>query len=144
MKLADTTADGYALANSELAKELKTYGVSPITFPEELIKENSKIIKIDNITTKKTISTDIKIEFNYNNSYGDLCISQYADDYKWTGEMVSENVLSGEMIKVNGMDILIFEREDSCSIHYKDNLTVYDIYLETDINNARLFAKSIK
>lgn len=144
LKLADTTADGYALANSELAKELKTYGVSPITFPEELIKENSKIIKIDNITTKKTISTDVKIEFNYNNSYGDLCISQYADDYKWTGEMVSENVLSGEMIKVNGMDILIFEREDSCSIHYKDNLTVYDIYLETYINNARLFAKSIK
>ena len=144
LKLADTTADGYALANSELAKELKTYGVSPITFPEELIKENSEIIKIDNITTEKTISTDVKIEFNYNNSYGNLCISQYADDYEWTGELVSENVLSGEMIKVNGMDILIFEREDSCSIHYKDNLTVYDIYLETDINNARLFAKSIK
>lgn len=143
-ELANTTADGYALENSDLVKELGTYGLSPITIPEELIKENTQIIKIDNITTEKTISTDVKIEFNYNNSYGNLCISQYADDYEWTGELVSENVLSGEMIKVNGMDILIFEREDSCSIHYKDNLTVYDIYLETDINNARLFAKSIK
>lgn len=144
LKIADTTADGYLLENSDLVKELGTYGLSPITIPEELIKENTQIIKIDNITTEKTISTDVKIEFNYNNSYGNLCISQYADDYEWTGELVSENVLSGEMIKVNGMDILIFEREDSCSIHYKDNLTVYYIYLETDINSARLFAKSIK
>ncbi len=144
LELADTTADSYGLKNTDLVKELNTYGLSPVTIPEELIKENTKIISIDNITTEKTISTDVKIEFNYNNSYGNLGVSQYADDYEWTGELVSENVLSGEMIKVNGMDVLIFEREDSCSIYYKDNFTVYYIYLETDINSARLLAQSIK
>lgn len=145
LKLADTTADGYALENSDLVKELRAYGLSHITIPEELIKENSKIIKIDDITTDKTISTDVKIEFNYVNLYGNLVISQYTGDFEWTGETVSNNVLSGEMIKVNGMDVLIFEHEnDSCTICYKDNFTTYGIYLETDIETARMFAQSIK
>lgn len=144
LKLADTTADGYLLENSDLAKELKIQGLSPITLPEELIKENSKIIKIDNITTDKTISTDVKIEFNYNNDYGSLSISQYVENFEWTGEMVTHDVLSAEMIKVNGMDVLIFEQTNGCTVQYKDNLTEYNIYLESDIKSAIQFAKSIK
>ena len=144
LKLADTTADEYSLGNSDLVRELKLQGVSPITLPEELIKENSKIIRIDNTTTDKTISTNVEIEFNYNNTYGLLSISQYANNFEWTGEMNDHNVLSAEMIKVNGMDILIFESEKSCTIRYKDNLTIYEVYLETDFETARLFAQSIK
>lgn len=145
LKLADTTANEHELCNSELAKKLKTYGLSPITFPEELIKENSQIIKIDNITSDKTISTDIEIELSYNNSSGRLVISQYTVDFDWTGEMVNKDVLSAEMINVNGMDVLIFEQDsNSCTICYKDNLTTYEIYLETDFDAAKLFAQSIK
>lgn len=144
LKLADTTADGYFLENSELIKELEIQGLSPITLPEELIKENSELIKVDNITTDKSISIDVEIEFNYNDSFGRLVISQYTEDFEWTGEIVDDDVLSAEMIKVNGMDILIFEGENSCAIRYMDKHTTYEIYLETDLKNAKLFAQSIK
>lgn len=144
LKLADTTADGYLLENSDFANKLEAQGLSPITFPEELIKENSKIIKIDNITTDKTISTDVEIEFNYNNAFGSLAVSQYAENFEWAGEMVTLDVLSAEMIKVNGMDVLIFEQKDSCIIQYKDNITEYNIYLKSDMETAIEFAKSIK
>lgn len=144
LKFADTAADGYLLENSDLAVELKTFGISPVTFPQELIKENSKIIKIESITAEKTISTDVKIEFNYGNAYGLLTISQYTENFEWTGEMVTHDVLSAEMIKANGMDVLIFEQTNGCSIQYKDNLTEYNIYLKTDFETAKLFARSIK
>ena len=144
LKLADTTADAYSLKDSDLANELEAQGVSPLTFPEELIKENSEIIKIDNITTDSTISLDIYIKFNYNNALGTLAVSQYSEDFEWTGEMVDMDVLSAEMIKVNGMDVLIFEHENNCTICYKDNFTTYEIYIETDFETAKLFAQSIK
>lgn len=144
LKLADTTADVYSLKDSDLANELEAQGVSPITFPEELIKEHSNIIKIDNITTVETISTDVEIEFNYNNTFGALAVSQYKDNFEWNGEMVTNDVLSAEIIEVNGMDVLIFESADSCTIRYRDHLTTYEIYLETDFETARLFAQSIK
>lgn len=144
LKLADTTADVYSLENSEIVKKLKAQGLFPITLPEELIKENSEIIKIDNITTDSTISLDIYIEFNYNNAFGTLAVSQYSENFEWTGEMVDMDVLSAEMIKVNGMDVLIFEHENNCTICYKDNFTIYEIYLETDFETAKLFAQSIK
>lgn len=144
LKLADTTANGYLLENSDLAEKLKAQGISPITFPEELIKENSEIIKIDNITTDSTISLDIYVEFNYNNTFGSLAVSQYAENFEWTGEMVTPDVLSAKMVKVNGMDILIFEQKDSCIIQYKDNLTEYNIYLKSDMETAIEFSKSIK
>ncbi len=144
LKLADTTADGYLLIDSDLINKLETQGLSPITLPEELIKENSNIIRTDNTTTDKTISTNVEIEFNYNNDYGLLSISQYVENFEWTGEMSDHNVLSAEMIKVNGMDVLIFESENSCTIRYKDNFTTYEIYLETDYETAKSFAQSIK
>lgn len=144
LKLADTTADGYLLENSDLVKGLETQGLSPITLPEELIKENSEIIKIDNMTADEKISIDFKVDFSYNNQFGRLTISQYSEDFDWTGEIIDDDVLSAEMIKVNGMDILIFESENVCTIRYKDNLTTYEIYLETDLETARLFAQSIK
>lgn len=144
LKLADTTADGYLLENSDLANKLESQGLSPITFPEELIKENSKIIRIDNITIDSAISLDMYVEFNYNNIFGSLSVSQYAENFEWTGEMVTPDVLSAEMIKVNGMDVLIFEQKDNCIIQYKDNVTEYNIYLKSDIETAIEFAKSIK
>lgn len=144
LKLADTTADGYLLEDSDLVKGLQAQGLYPITLPEELIKENSEIIKIDNITTDSTISLDIYIKFNYNNALGTLAVSQYSEDFEWTGEMVDMDVLSAEMIKVNGMDVLIFEHENNCTICYKDNFTTYEIYIETDFETAKLFAQSIK
>ena len=48
------------------------------------------------------------------------------------------------MIKVNGMDVLVFEQENNCAIVYKDNLTTYNISLYCDLGTAIKFAESIK
>lgn len=143
---ADTTADGYALLNTDLAKQLSDYGITPVTFPEELIKDNCKITKMENTTTDKTFSHDANVEFEYNGQKGDLTIHQEVEEFESTGVSGYNNLKGGKMIKANGMDILVFEHDDnSSSITYKDGLTTYDILLtKSTMENAIKFAKSIK
>lgn len=144
---ADTTADGYALLETEFAKEIaEKIGITPITFPEEMIGENCEITKIDNLTANKNVSRKALIDFEYQGNYGRLTITQYTEDAKWIGVSNSNDVISGQMIKANGMDVLIFEHKggNSCTIRYKDNLTEYCIYLKCDIDTAIQFAESIK
>ena len=135
---ADTTADGYALLDSDFAKQLADYGITPVTFPEELIK--------DNTTTDNTFSHDANVEFEYNGQKGDLTIHQEVEEFESTGVSGYNNLKGGKMIKANGMDILVFEHDDnSSSITYKDGLTTYDILLtKSTMENAIKFAKSIK
>lgn len=143
---ADTTADGYALLNTDLAKQLSDYGITPVTFPEELIKDNCKITKMGNTTTDKTFSHDANVEFEYNGQKGNLTIHQEVEEFESTGVSGYNNLKGGKMIKANGMDILVFEHDDnSSSITYKDGLTTYDILLtKSTMENAIKFAKSIK
>ena len=141
---ADTTADGYALLDSDLAKQLSDYGITPVTFPEELIKDNCKITKIEDTTTIETFSHDADIEFEYNGQKGNLRIHQEVEKFESTGVNTVLDIKSGRMINVNGMDVLVFEQENSCSIIYKDYLTTYDISLYCDLETAIQFAESIK
>lgn len=140
---ADKTADGYALLDTDLAKQLADYGITPVTFPEEMIKENCKITKIENVSSDK-ISNIVDIYFEYNKQKGDLYIEQISENVESTGVSSVNNIKSGQMIKVNGMDVLIFEKENGCTIKYKDNLTSYDIYIDCDLETAIKLAKSIK
>ena len=146
LKNADTTADGYALLNTDLAKQLSNYGITPVTFPEKLIKDNCKITKIEDTTTDKTISHDANVEFEYNGQKGNLTIQQEVEEFESTGVSGYNNLKGGKMINANGMDILVFEHDDnSSSITYKDGLTTYDILLtNSTMENAIKFAKSIK
>ena len=142
---ADTTADGYALLETEFAKEIaEKIGITPITFPEEMIGENCEITKMEKSLTDEKIMLDAWIVFNYKGNYGDFTITQYTEDAKWIGVSNSNDVISGQMININGMDLLIFEHKNSCTIRYKDNLTEYNFYLKCDIDTAIQFAESIK
>lgn len=140
---ADTTADGYALLNTDLAKQLTEYGITPVTLPEEMIKENCKITQIENVSSND-IGRSVIIDFNYNGQIGFLYIEQRFENFESAGVSTVMDVKSGQMIKVNGMDILIFEQEDNCIIQYKDNLTYYDITLYCNLETAIKFAESIK
>ena len=140
---ADTTADGYALLNTDLAKQLADYGITPVTFPEEMIKENSKITKIESISSDD-ISNIVSVYFYYNGQRGWLDIEQMSKELESTGVDTVLDIKSGRMINVNGMDVLVFEQENSCSIKYKDNFTTYDIHLDCNLETAIKFAKSIK
>lgn len=141
---ADTTADSYALTNTDLAQKLAEYGVSPITFPEEMVKEDCSIISIENMTTDESIQKDIYVRFEYFGNSGSLSVSQSNADYEWVGEETVIDVKSAEMLQANGMDILVFERDNNCIILYQDNLTRYQIYLESEMQIAIEFAESIK
>lgn len=140
---ADTTADGYALLDTDLAKQIADYGITPVTFPEEMIKEDCEITQIDNISDDETWKI-ISVNFNYNKQEGWLRIEQMSKELETAGENAVMDIKFGQMIKANGMDILIFEQKDSCSIRYKDNLITYDITLYCDLETAIKFAKSIK
>lgn len=141
---ADTTADGYALTDTYLAQKLAAYGISPVTFPEEMIKEDSSIISIENMTTDESVQKDILVRFEYFGNAGSLSVSQSNADFEWVGEETVMDVDSAEMIHTNGMDIMIFESDNNCIILYQDNLTRYRIYLESELQMAIEFAKSIK
>lgn len=142
---ADTTSDGYALLDTDLAKQLADYGITPVTFPEEMIKENSKITKIK-LDMNEDVLKIVDIDFEYNGQKGDLEIQQDVEKFESTGVSGYYNLKGGKMIKANGMDILVFEHNDnSSSITYKDGLTTYRISLtNSTMENAIKFAKSIK
>lgn len=140
---ADTTADGYALLDTDLAKKLADYGITPVTFPEEMIKENCKITQIDNVSSDE-ISNIVSINFDYYDQLSSLVVRQMSDNFETAGESTVMNIESGKMIKINGMDVLIFEQENSCVIKYKDSFTNYEISLDCDFKTAVEFAESIK
>lgn len=140
---ADTTADGYALLNTDLAKQLADYGITPVTLPEEMAKEKCKVIQIEDVSVDETWKI-ISIDFDYNGKQGWLRIDQMSENLESTGVWSVNDIESGKIIKVNGMDVLVFEQENDCSIIYKDNSTTYDISLDCDMKTAIKFAESIK
>lgn len=143
-EFANTKADIYNLSNSELALDFSEHNISPVTFPKEMITENCSITNIDYSSDGNTVSTDAIVHFKYKNIYGNMMIRQFNEDYKFNGNQSVMGVISGQMISANGMDILVFERDNSCSIVYRDNVTEYNIYLESDIKTTIEFAKSIQ
>lgn len=144
MENADTTADGYNLLETDLAKELESFGITPVTFPKALVSQNCTITKIENTTIDETISLDADIDFNYNGFKGNLMISQSAPYDEIIGIGTVMDIKSSDLLYVNGMDILVFEQEANCIIKYTDNLTDYDIHLYCDFETAKEFAKTIK
>lgn len=141
---ADTTADGYALLDTDLAKQLADYGITPVTLPEEMTKEKCKITNFESVSSDD-ISNVVSVDFYYNGQRGWLDIERVSKELESTGVNNVNYIKSGQMIKVNGMDILVFEQEEGyCSITYKDNLTTYDFLLNCDIQTALKIAKSIK
>lgn len=140
---ADTTADGYALLDTDLAKQIADYGITPVTLPEEMTKENCKVIQIEDVSVDETWKI-ISVDFYYNNQKGWLRVEQMPEEFETAGVSTVMDIKSGQMIKINGMDIIVFEQENSCSIIYKDSLTIYDINLYCDFETAIKFAESIK
>lgn len=141
----NNTANGYALLESDLAKQLEAYGITPVTFPEELIKENCRITKITNMTSDESISKDVTIDFEYQNHSGILTIAQYTDGFMLGGETTVVDVISGQMKNINGMDVVILEQEDDyCTVRYKDNNTIYELFIDCDLDTMITFVESIK
>ena len=139
-----TSADGYALSDTKLAKELAEFGITPATFPEEMIAEDCKITDIRSIDENETAFANVLIDFDYKGMHGELTALRFEADTEWTGTNNSRRVISAQVISVNGMGVLVLEQEGNCLISYKDNSTVYYIELHCDMETAIKFADSIK
>ncbi len=141
---ADKTADGYALLETDLAKELESFGITPVTFPEATVRKECKISKIENLTVDKAISSNAYIHFVYNGSLGRMRIEQKNSFEEVEGISTVMDVEAGEMLNINGLDVLIFEQDENCTIKYREATRIYSIYLECNYEIAKEFAKTIK
>ena len=139
-----TSADGYALSDTELAKKLADFGIAPVTFPEKMLEEDCEITNISNVFEDETSSVSAIIDFAYKGIGGEFTVLQFARDTEWTGTNNSRDVISAQVISVKGMGVLVLEQEGSCLISYKDHFTVYYIELNCDMETAIAFADSIK
>ena len=135
---------GFILPETDLAKELESFGITPVTFPEAMVSNECKIIKIENSTVDEDVSRIVNISFVYKNYSGLMIVTKTNADTEWSGSSTIMGYESGEMININGLDILVFEQEENCTIEYKNSLTKYTFYIECDFETAKEFAMTIK
>lgn len=137
---ADTSADGYALTNTAVAKDLAELGITPVTLPK-LITDGD----IQSVSTiqKDSMMTSAQVRFTAQGITGDLTVTRYADSYSWEGTDRVTDIDSGKLVRANGLDVLVLAREDSCTLRYRDGNTEYDLYLACDEDTAVAFAESL-
>lgn len=137
---ADTSAAGYALTASPVAKQLADLGISPVTLPRQLARGD-----IQSVCTIQSDSamTSAQVLFEADGTAGDLTVTRYATANDWEGKDRVTDIESGKLVHANGLDILVLTRDDSCTLRYRDGNTEYDLYLECDQDTAVAFARSM-
>lgn len=147
-----SSAEEYKLLNSDIAKFFEECEISPVTFPKMLSEENCKIIRNENLTKNRENigfkNAEIVFKFNGESAENIMTVFQYENKSQVSGLSEISDVKNAENIKVNGMDVSIFETDESCIIEYTDNNTKYIIYLYSEfyrnMDNAKEFAETIK
>ena len=134
---ADTSAAGYALTASPVAKQLAELGISPVTLPRQLAQSHIQSVRS---IQSDSVMTAAQVLFEADGVAGDLTVTRYATANDWEGKDRVTDIDSGKLVHANGLDILILARDDSCTLRYRDGNTEYDLYLECDEDTAVAFA----
>ena len=137
---ADTSAAGYAMTASPVAKQLADLGISPVTLPRQLAQGD--IQSVSTIQSDSTM-TSAQVLFEADGTAGDLTVTRYATANDWNGKDRVTDIESGKLVHANGLDILVLTRNDSCTLRYRDGNTEYDLYLMCDEDTAVAFANSM-
>lgn len=137
---ADTSAAGYALTASPVAKQLAELGISPVTLPRQLAQSNIQSVRT---IQSDSVMTAAQVLFEADGVAGDLTVTRYATANDWEGKDRVTDIDSGKLVHANGLDILILARDDSCTLRYRDGNTEYDLYLECDEDTAVAFAEDL-
>lgn len=144
---AHATPSNYLLLDTDLAKHLEQNGITPITVPEVFVNGMYPLTDLSistNNDTQKSAAIDIRDKKNHK-KIGSFTIDKNINN----GSMVTfeiSNVQSGMEVMVNGIDVLIFKRNGSYSIFYRDqtNLTQYSIQIKASYDEIMQIVKSIK
>ena len=136
----DTSAAGYALTASPVAKQLAKLGISPVTLPRQLAQSH-----IQSVCTiqSDSVMTAAQVLFEADGVAGDLTVTRYATANDWEGKDRVTDIDRGKLVHANGLDILVLARDDSCTLRYRDGNTEYDLYLECDEDTAVAFAEDL-
>ena len=137
---ADTSAAGYALTASPVAKQLAELGISPVTLPRQLTQSHIQSVRT---IQSDSVMTAAQVLFEVDGVTGDLTVTRYATANDWEGKDRVTDIDSGKLVHANGLDILILARDDSCTLRYRDGNTEYDLYLECDEDTAVAFAEDL-
>lgn len=137
---ADTSAAGYALTASPVAKQLAELGISPVTLPRQLAQSHIQSVRT---IQSDSVMTAAQVLFEADGVAGDLTVTRYATANDWEGKDRVTDIDSGKLVHANGLDILILARDDSCTLRYRDGNTEYDLYLECDEDTAVAFAEDL-
>lgn len=137
----DSTADSYSLLGTDLAKELKKNGISPVTLPAALLTEewNCTITQID----KKDTSTSADIRFEKDDTVVIVNIIKYLNQ-KYMSNPNVNHAEKGTQYNINGMDVFILDLIREPLIYYINNLAEYTITISSDYETALEIAKTIK
>lgn len=141
------TATAHELGETYLAKELAKCRVEPISLPEPLTGPDCEITKIEDFGHGGLSDVDVSVDFLYKGNHGDLFIE--ADMYD-PYELVESTwgfpgVKTGQMITVNGLEVLVFENPNSGIVVYKDDFYKCTIFLDgVSYDELMDFAKTLK
>lgn len=144
LDLVNHTADDYKLLDTDLAKKIEKYKISPVTLPEEIVS-NSTITNIEMLDSFEGYDTELWLDFSWNNYSCNIDIQRY--DHEVEGVFNEEylGIKNAEMLSVNGMDVLVLDQNSACSVIYRDNLTHYSIQINgCSFDEAKQFAMTIK
>ena len=98
---ADTSAAGYALTASPVAKQLAKLGISPVTLPRQLAQ--SHIQSVHTIQSD-SVMTAAQVLFEADGVAGNLTVTRYATANDWQGNARVTDIDSGKLVHANGLD----------------------------------------
>ena len=134
-------ADSYSLTGSALAQKLKANGISPVTLPSALLTDEWKIDDISFQKGKTFSSADIR--FEKEKTVAVINIIQYISEDN-VSDLNVNYPNKGTQLKINGIDVFVFNLKREPLILYSDGLTEYTITMSSDYDSALEIAKTIQ
>ena len=125
----DRTADSYSLKDNFIAESLEANGLSQVTIPSAFLEEEWRLSEIEySFCPSYTVA---RLEFEKKTEDGKKIIA-YVNVSRYNNEaLVNSGNINyperGTMLRVNGMDVFVFDLKRQPYAKYFDNMTVYSV-----------------
>ncbi len=141
----DRTADSYSLKDNFIAESLEANGLSQVTIPSAFLEEEWRLSEIEySFCPSYTVA---RLEFEKKTEDGKkiiayVTVSRYNDEAHVNGGHINYPE-RGTMLRVNGMDVFVFDLKRQPYAKYFDNMTVYSLGGDVSYDELLEIAKTI-
>ncbi len=137
----DLTVD---LQVDDVAGQLEQNGIHDVVLPAFLFSPETKISNY--MTDSSEGIKNVDFDFTYQEIDGHIGIARYREDFdfavgKYQAPRNLENI---EYFNINGINTLVFNKDEDSAINYIDGNVEYDIALHCDFETACRIAKTLK